>query len=101
MNTRPFTALAILVAAIAWPASGLAAGPAVVTIDCQNPRLPGQRQVAGLLGIDNFSQAYDARAKLMVRASRACKQLGAETIQLVLQAEMLPPQRRLAGTTRP
>ncbi|HSM10572.1 MAG TPA: hypothetical protein VK827_03270 [Lysobacter sp.] len=77
--------------ALAAPA---AAVPADVVIDCQQIRLPSQRAVAALLQIDNFGQAYRARARLMEAAKRACHRPG------VARVRMLPPdaiERRNAG----
>ena len=77
--------------AIAAPAATV---PADVVIDCQQIRLPSQRAVAALLQIDNFRQAYRARAHLMEAAKRACHQPG------VARVRVLPPdatERNSAG----
>lgn len=102
MNARAMNAktLAILILATAWPMGGLAAEPATVTIDCKQMRLPSQRAVADLLGIDNFSQLYDARARLMVKAGRTCKQLNADRIELVLEPAIRAQDRRLTAQAR-
>lgn len=102
MNARAMNArtLAILIVATAWPLGGLASEPATVTIDCQQMRLPSQRAVAALLGIDNFSQLYDARARLMVMAGRTCKQLNADRIELVLELGSVTRDRRLVARAR-
>lgn len=74
----------ILAALIASPLSAQASPPqpTTITIDCAKPALPSQRAFARLTGIDNADQAYDARARLMVRLQRACKG-GAAQIRVV------------------
>lgn len=88
MNAK--TLAPILAALVASPLSASASPPqpATIAIDCAKPALPSQRAFARLTGIDNVSHAYDARARLMVRAQRAC-QGGARELQVVLE---LPPQ---------
>ena len=102
---RPAQLSVLLLAALAslalLPFAAAAAPPATVSIeiDCAQRTLPSQRDVAQLLGIDNFDQAYAARTRLLANAQRSCKRTDAEQIILVLGP--IPAQavdaRRLAG----
>ncbi|MFD0739669.1 hypothetical protein ACFQZQ_10300 [Lysobacter koreensis] len=72
-----------------------------ILIDCANPTLPSQQQVARLTGHDNLGQVYNARSRLMVNSQRLC-QRGVDEVHLVLaparEARRTErPERRLAG----
>ena len=87
-----------LTAAFALAALPAAASPpqtVSLSIDCERPALPDQQQVARLTGIDNLSQTYAVRARLMAEAARACQRVGAEQVRIVL-APQAEPARRLA-----
>lgn len=80
MKPRPLLLFAaLLTCTAALPA---AAG---TTIDCAQPKLPSQREVASLLEISNFHQTYAARARLMQEIRRHCKRSGADRLLLVAQ----------------
>lgn len=85
-------ALALAAALAAAPATASPPEPVTITVDCARPTLPGQQAIARLTGVDNFSQAYAVRARLMGDAKRACQ--SASKVQLVLGAA--PEARRLA-----
>lgn len=91
----------ILAALIASPLSAPASPPqpTTITIDCAQPALPSQRAFARLTGIDNAGQAYDARARLMVQAQRAC-QGGAALVQVVNAPSATAPGTPLARADR-
>jgi len=69
---------ALAVAGVLAPLSLSAQIPAItvtgntLVIACASPRLPSQAEVGRVLGIDNFSQTYAARAGLMVDVRHAC-----------------------------
>jgi hypothetical protein len=84
-------ASALLVAPFATQAEEAAAG--TITVDCARPSLPSQQDIARLTGVDNFGQAYRARARLMVDAQRACQSPIAK-VRLVLAPA---PERKLAA----
>jgi hypothetical protein len=96
---RTASAVSLAAAALAF-AAGLAPAaatasppePVTITIDCARPALPSQQAIARLTGVDNFSQAYAVRARLMGDAKRACQ--SASKVRLVLDAA--PEARRLA-----
>lgn len=77
------TALALALTLAALPLCALAeSAPATITIDCAHLTMPSQQAVARLTGIDNLTQAYAARTRLMINVQRSCKQAGG-TIVLV------------------
>ena len=51
--------------------------------ECDHRVLPSQRQVGEWTGLHNFSQVYDARARLMGEIGRACRTDGIEQVQVV------------------
>jgi hypothetical protein len=60
-----------------------------IVINCARPALPKQQAFAQLAGIDNFSQAYAARAKAMVQTQHEC-QRGYSAVELVQVAPRRP-----------
>lgn len=82
----------MLAFAAALPAAAAASPPQPVdvVIECGRPALPSQRDVSRLTGIDNFSQAYDTRAKLMAEAHRACQTEGVDKVLLVWEGHPGP-----------
>lgn len=88
--------LAAALALIAAPAAATPPQAMSLLIDCERPALPDQQAVARLTGIDNLSQAYAVRARLMADASRACQRAGARQVRLVL-APQAGDARRLAA----
>lgn len=84
----------------ALPLGALAESPqaARITIDCAQPTLPSQRDVARLTGIANFSQLYAARS--LINAQRNCKRPHADTTLLVLEPATQPADRRAAIQAR-
>ena len=91
--------LAFILASL--PVCALAAQPPSdgILIDCTHPVFPSQQQVAQLTGIDNFTQAYAARTRLLLVAQRSCKQLQADSILLV-RAAGTSGDRRIVITPR-
>lgn len=59
-----------------------AAGTLVV--DCATKARPSQVAVGESLGINNLSQVYEARTRLMAEVHRACHRQGARQVQIVL-----------------
>ena len=76
------------------PACVLAAPPPVA-IDCARPALPSQRAIARLTGLDNFTQVYAERTRLMIDAQRACRP-GVARVQLVDAARAPRPSMPVA-----
>ena len=97
MNASTLAKTLALALAAALPLSALASPPQPIeiTVDCAHPALPSQREFARFTGIDNFGQAYDMRAKVMVRAQRACKR-GAGQVRVVLELPKREPASALA-----
>lgn len=60
-----------------------AAGASALVIDCATKSRPSQVAVGQLLGMDNLSQVYDARSRLMAEVHRACHRNGAKQVQVV------------------
>ena len=85
MNMRKSISLLALAASLAASAS-VAAGvrplATEIIIDCQTRALPSQAQVSSMLGVDNFSEAYAARSRLMANAARACQRPGTEMVRI-------------------
>ena len=102
MNVPTLAKTLALALAAAMPLSALASPPQPVgiTIDCAAPALPSQQEFARFTGIDNFGQAYDMRAKVMVRARRACKR-GADEVRVVLELPKREPASALALADAP
>lgn len=100
MNARTPTLVPALVLASVLPLVAAAMPPESTTIlvDCANPTLPSQQQVARLTGHDNFAQVYNARSRLMVNAQRLCRR-GVDEVHLVLAppSDRRRDERRLAG----
>ena len=91
----------MLAFAAVLPATATASPPQPidVTVDCDRPALPTQHDVSRLTGIDNFTQAYDTRVRLMAEAHRACQADGVEKVLLVW--ERFPkPARAVAVAQR-
>jgi hypothetical protein len=109
MNAKPtvLTAASLLapifvLAAPVSPASASPPQPVEITIDCARPALPSQAAFARLAGIDNPGQAYAARARLMLRAQRAC-QPGVARLQVMLEPaarDQATPMAQLAKPAR-
>lgn len=78
-----WTLLLVFAAALPTAAAASPPQPVDVVIDCDRPALPTQRDVARLTGIDNFTQAYGMRGRLMAEAQRACQAEGVAKVQLV------------------
>lgn len=95
MNLTSLSLAAALVL-IAAPAAATPPQTVSLLIDCERPALPDQQAVARLTGIDNLSQAYAVRARLMADASRACHRDGAQRVRIVL-APPAGDARRLAA----
>ena len=79
------------------PACVLATPPrdAEVAIDCAHPALPSQRAVARLTGLDNFTQVYAERTRLMINAQRACTP-GVARVRLVDATRVPAPSAPIA-----
>jgi hypothetical protein len=91
----------VLLLAALLPLGAIAApGTGAIEIDCVNPTLPPQREVAAFLGIDNLGHAYARRARLMVNASRTCKQLDADSLLLVAGPVARNGERTVVMLTR-
>ncbi len=56
--------------------------PPSLTIACDQPRLPSQNDVSRVLGINNLTETYAARSRLMTSVRQACK---GGTTQLLVQ----------------
>jgi hypothetical protein len=97
MNASTLAKTLAVALAAAMPLSALASPPQPVeiTIDCADPGLPSQQAFARFTGIDNFSQAYAARAGFMIRAQRACKR-GTGQVRMVLVLPKRAPASVLA-----
>ena len=65
---------------LALPLSGFAADPGTIVIDCAAPVLPSQQLVSNVLEKYNLGQAYAARTRLWIQASRDCQRPGVEQI---------------------
>ncbi|TWI13417.1 hypothetical protein [Aerolutibacter ruishenii] len=84
----------VTAALLAATGTGFAAEPPVTDVapigavrlafDCQARALPTQREVGEVLGLYNFSQVYDARARLMSEVGRACQRVGIERVEVVV-----------------
>jgi hypothetical protein len=88
MNTRLATLLlAVVASSVAAQSAAAQSAPdpmvPTITIDCQRPLLPSQKDIARLTGVDNLGQAYTVRTRLMIDTQRAC-QRNAGIVQLVL-----------------
>lgn len=93
--TRSVLRGCVTAALLAATGGGLAAEPPVTDIapiravllafDCQARALPAQREVGEALDLYNFSQVYDARARLMSEVGRACQRHGTDRVDVVLQ----------------
>jgi len=97
MNVSTLAKTLALALAATMPLSALASPPQPVEIvvDCAHPALPSQQEFARFTGIDNFGQAYAMRARVMIRAQRACKR-GAGQVRVVLELPKREPVRALA-----
>lgn len=93
------TSLALILATLPLSALAESPQPAGITIDCAHLTMPSQQAVARLTGIDNVTQAYDARTRLLVNVQRSCKQHGG-TILLVLGPGTDSVDRRVAIQAR-
>jgi hypothetical protein len=94
MNAKAFALILV-----ALPLTALAAESSErIAYDCAHPVLPTQQQVARLTGIDNFTQAYAARTRLLLNAERSCKQLQADTVVLVFEPVVPARERRVAAS---
>lgn len=60
-----------------------AAAASVLVVDCATKSRPSQVAVGQLLGINNLSQVYEARSRLMAEVHRACHRSGARQVQIV------------------
>lgn len=65
-----------------------------LVIDCAHKSLPSQTEVARFTGIDDFSAAFAARARLTQQAGREC-QRGVASVTLLLE-----PLDSDSGSTR-
>lgn len=86
MNASTSALILVLALTAALPANAAeptAQTPGIV-IDCAAPALPSQQEVSVLTGIENYGQAYAARARLMQQGLRACKR-GAKHVVIVNQ----------------
>lgn len=98
MNAR----ILILALASVLPLAASATQPqpesTTILIDCANPTLPSQQQVARLTGHDNLGQVYNARTRLMVNSQRLC-QRGVDEVHLVLAParNVRRHERRITG----
>lgn len=85
----------VTAALLAAAGAGFAAEPPVTEVapiravllafDCQARTLPTQREVGEALNLHNFSQVYDARARLMSEVGRACQRVGIKRVEVVWQ----------------
>lgn len=82
MKSPAFILLPML--ALSSPCAFAADAAPPLAIDCDHVHLPAQQAFARVAGIDNFGQAYAARARTMVRVERMCQQ-GTSTVLLVTQ----------------
>ena len=74
--------------------------PFPLVINCAHPVLPSQADVARFTGVDNFTQLYATRARLLQQAAREC-QRGVAQVMLVMQpaGDDKLSGRRLAATS--
>lgn len=94
MNVRSCIAsLSILCAVHAAPAAAqdpVQSMPTVQAVqyvfDCDQRRLPSQRQVGDWTGQHNVGQVYATRQRLMGEIARACNGSGIEQVQIIGQA---------------
>lgn len=91
-------ALALTAALPANAAEPTAQTPGIV-IDCTAPALPSQQEVSALTGIENYSQAYAARGRLMQQGLRACKR-GAKQVVIVSPSQPRPDAPAVARADR-
>ena len=66
--------------------------PFPLVINCAHRGVPSRAEVSRFTGVDNFTQAYAMRARLMQQAANQCRQ-GVSHVALVMQT--LDPDRGL------
>lgn len=76
-----------------------------LVIDCEQLKLPTQREVGELLGQHNLGQVYASRAALMAQAHRVCLRDPARVRQVAFEtspAPTVPPfqEQRIADDRR-
>ena len=87
----------LILASVSVHAAADASRPRIV-IDCEQLRLPTQREVGELLDQHNFAQVYASRAALMAEAHRLCRRGPAQVRRVAFEAPRAPPpqERRIA-----
>lgn len=75
---------ALLVSTPAIAGTVPATGVETLAIDCATKSLPSQAVVGELLGINNRSDAYNARNRLMVEVNHACRRAGTSRVQIAV-----------------
>ena len=58
--------------------------PFPFVVHCAHPTLPSQIDVARFTGVDNFTQLYATRTRLMLQAAQECRH-GVAQVTLVMQ----------------
>lgn len=95
------TQIAAALFAAILPLCAQASQPQLIplVVDCANPVLPSQHDVARFTGIDNFAQAYAVRTRLLQQSARECRR-GVASVTLVLKPldSDNGPTRQLAST---
>ena len=77
-------AAALLITILPLYAQASSPQPIPFVVDCAHPALPSQSDVARFTGVDNFTQVYATRTRLMQQAARECRR-GVAKVTLVMQ----------------
>lgn len=97
MNLRTPVLTSLALSLVALSVSAAETRPLRLTeiiVDCNARTLPSQSDVSNLLGIDNFSEAYAARTRLMAEVGRACKKAGSQQVRVALDSSKVTAGRR-------
>lgn len=89
----------VLASAPAMADHAQAARPGTLVVDCATKARPSQVAVTQSLGINNLSEAYAARSRLMGEVHRACHRKGTTHVQIVAgpsHKRSLPPATQVA-----
>jgi hypothetical protein len=86
LTFRTSLTVALLFTAVGSAAANPAGGPSTLVVDCNTRALPSQAAIGDMLDQRNFSEAYNARPRLMAEVNRACHREGITGVRLVLNA---------------
>ena len=108
MNIVTRIAVAVCLVGLTLASASVHAGPdssrVRIVVDCDQPKLPTQREVGELLDQHNFAQVYASRAALMAEAHRLCRRGPTRLRQVAFEAPSAPsapqPQERRVAADR-